>query len=93
MLGTWGSGLMFIILILAGILGLSARFWFKEGTNIASYITGISVVNIIGTVLVFLSVVSIIGVLYLGVDTYTPENTNNYVFTNISLLVLAINQI
>jgi hypothetical protein len=96
MLGTWGSGLMFIILILSGILGLSARFWFKEGTNIASYITGLSVVNIVGTVLIFLSVLGIIGVSYLGGPTmknYTPETTNNYVFTIITLLVLGINQI
>lgn len=95
-LGTWGSGLMFIILILSGILGLSARFWFKEGTNIASYITGLSVVNIVGTVLIFLSVLGIIGVSYFGGPTmknYTPETTNNYVFTIITLLVLGINQI
>jgi heme/copper-type cytochrome/quinol oxidase subunit 2 len=95
-LGTWGSGVIFIILILSSILGLSARFWFKEGTNVASYITGLSVVNIIGTVLVFLAVIGLIAVSYVGGESmkdYTPKNTNNYVFTIISLLVLGINQI
>ena len=96
MIGNWGSGVIFIILILSAILGFSARFWFKEGTNIASYITGLSTVNIIGTVLIFMGVVGMIMASAIGGESmkaYTSDNTNHYIFTTVTLLILAINQI